>query len=226
MYDESALVTVTHPPSGHQHSQVDDAAERIGRDPALLRFLPRIIPVVAGTRIEAERKYNDFVDHHDEGSAAFVLKQWAGIDVDALPETGEIDLDDLTVEGLTSQHTADYLRRLSRSGRRFDKRELLRAYAFGGEGNVQVGTGAEIADQLEQFRDATGVDGFNVAYMLRKHSLDDFVEHVVPELRNRGLLDDTEAGPTSLRQSITGSGPQLSPDHPGRRSYPPHAAAE
>ncbi|QSE77756.1 FAD-dependent oxidoreductase [Rhodococcus koreensis] len=25
MYDESALVTVTHPPSGHPHSQVDDA---------------------------------------------------------------------------------------------------------------------------------------------------------------------------------------------------------
>ncbi|MFD6517684.1 NtaA/DmoA family FMN-dependent monooxygenase [Rhodococcus sp. NPDC060176] len=207
-------------------SDIRARAERIGRDPALLRFLPRIIPVVAGTRTEAERKYNDFVDHHDEGSAAFVLKQWAGIDVDALPETGEINLDDLTVEGLTSQHTADYLRRLSRSERRFDKRDLLRAYAFGGEGNVQVGTGAEIADQLEQFRDETGVDGFNVAYMLRRHSLDDFVEHVVPELRNRGLIEDAKAGPKSLRQSITGHGPQLSPDHPGRRGRSPRTVAE
>ncbi|WP_415395436.1 hypothetical protein ACMTN4_14605 [Rhodococcus globerulus] len=151
-----------------------------------------------------------------------MLKQWAGIDVDALPNTGEINLDDLPVKGQTSQHTADYLRRLSRSGRRFTKRDLLRAYAFGGEGNVQLGTGAEIADQLERFRDETGVDGFNVAYMLRQHSLDDFVQYVVPELRARGLLvipatDHSIA--RTLREKLTGTGPQLPIDHPGRRAH-------
>ncbi|TSD40464.1 NtaA/DmoA family FMN-dependent monooxygenase [Rhodococcus sp. KBS0724] len=203
-------------------SDIRNRAEKHGRDPQSLRFLPRIIPVVGPTRADAERKYEDFVDHHDEGSAAFVLKQWAGIDVDALPNTGEINLDDLPVEGQTSQHTADYLRRLSRSGRRFTKRDLLRAYAFGGEGNVQVGTGSEIVDQLERFRDETGVDGFNVAYMLRQHSLNDFVQYVVPELRARGLLETPDAdhsSPSTLREKLTGTGPQLPVDHPGRRAH-------
>lgn len=203
-------------------SDIRNRAEKHGRDPQSLRFLPRIIPVVGRTRADAEQKYEDFVDHHDEGSSAFVLKQWAGIDVDSLPDTGEINLDDLPVEGQTSQHTADYLRRLSRSGRRFSKRDLLRAYAFGGEGNVQIGTGTEIVDQLEQFRDATGVDGFNVAYMLRRHSLDDFVQYVVPELRTRGLLEPAatdRSDPTTLRERLTGEGPQLPLSHPGRRAH-------
>ena len=194
-------------------SDVRARAERWGRDPQSLQFLPRIIPVTGATRAEAERKYEDFVDHHDEDSAAFVLKQWAGLNVDALPERGPIDLDEIQVDGLTSQHTADYLRRLSRAGTRFTKKDLLRAYAFGGEGNVQVGTGVEIADRLEEYREQTGVDGFNMAYMVRGHSVNDFVEHVVPVLRQRGLLADVGPGQT-LRERLTGREPHLPGDHP------------
>jgi FMN-dependent oxidoreductase (nitrilotriacetate monooxygenase family) len=210
------LNTVSKEETAFLVADVRARAAALGRNPRSLAFLPRIIPVVAPTREAAVKKYEDFVDHHDEGSAAFVLKQWAGLDVDALPDEGELNLDDIRVEGLTSQHTADYLRRLSREGTRFTKADLLRAYAFGGEGNVQVGTGSDIADQLEEYREETDVDGFNMAYMLRRHSLNDFVDEVVPELRRRGLLAPVPAAST-LRERLFAGGRTLPADHPGAR---------
>ncbi len=55
-------------------------------------------------------------------------------------------------------------------------------------GRIVVGTPEQIADDLERWFRAGGADGFSVASDLLPSGFADFVDHVVPELRRRGLF--------------------------------------
>jgi len=67
-------------------------------------------------------------------------------------------------------------------------RQLLGRLAAGGGHCTMVGTPEQIADRMEQWLRAGGADGFNLMPPSLPHSLDDFVEHVVPVLQARGLF--------------------------------------
>lgn len=197
---------------------VEDVRRRataLGRDGARIKFLPRVIPVVGSTEAEARARYEDYADHHDEESTVIILRQWAGIDVSGRDPEEPLDLSGLVIEGSNSQHTGDYLkRRQAELGRPFTVRDLIRMYAFGGEGNVTVGTPEQIVDRLEQYVEEAGVDGFNIAYMVRDGSVREFAEQVVPELRRRGRLPD-EPREGTFREQLFGAGARLPADHPG-----------
>ncbi len=64
-----------------------------------------------------------------------------------------------------------------------------------------VGTPATIADQMEQWLDERGCDGFNVMFPFLPAGLDDFVGKVVPELQRRGLFRTEYEGAT-LREHL------------------------
>jgi long-chain alkane monooxygenase len=51
-----------------------------------------------------------------------------------------------------------------------------------------VGSPEEVADELIDWVEATGVDGFNLAYAVTPETFADFVDLVVPELQRRGRL--------------------------------------
>jgi long-chain alkane monooxygenase len=97
------------------------------------------------------------------------------------------------------------------------QRLTLRDYAgglggFGGE--LFVGSGRSVADDLERYADHTGVDGFNIAYHITPGSFADVAEYLIPELRRRGRA--REAGHSgTLRQQIFGGSALLPDDHPG-----------
>jgi FMN-dependent oxidoreductase (nitrilotriacetate monooxygenase family) len=185
-----------------------------GRDGDAIRFLPRILPVVGSTEAEANAKLEDFVDHSDPRTAIVVLQQWAGLDLRGRDPAEPLDLAELQVKGIRSEHAADYLRRRSRAGDRFTVGDLLRLYAFtGGAGNVVAGTPEQIADAMERYVDEADVDGFNIAYMVRNHSVHEFAEHVIPELRRRNRLLDPSRGGT-LRERIFGRDPHIDARHP------------
>ncbi|GHC96267.1 hypothetical protein GCM10010313_02310 [Streptomyces violarus] len=59
------------------------------------------------------------------------------------------------------------------------------------------------------------VDGFNLAYAVTPGTFADFVDLVVPELRERGRLPDGPTG-TTLRERLhgPGGGPRVRADHP------------
>lgn len=76
-----------------------------------------------------------------------------------------------------------------------------------------VGSPEEIVDRLEEWVEA-GVDGINIINSLLPGSYTDFIEHVLPILRERGLAQSDYA-PGSLRQKITGN-PHLTESHYGR----------
>ncbi|KXU35189.1 monooxygenase [Cephaloticoccus capnophilus] len=74
-------------------------------------------------------------------------------------------------------------------------RQLLGRLAAGGGHCTMVGTPEQIADRMEQWLREGGADGFNLMPPSLPHSLDDFIDQVVPVLQARGLFRrDYEAG--------------------------------
>ncbi|MBO0767260.1 MAG: LLM class flavin-dependent oxidoreductase [Solirubrobacterales bacterium] len=80
-----------------------------------------------------------------------------------------------------------------------------------------TGTPEQIADEIELWHEA-GVDGFNVMYAITPGSFEDFIDHVLPVLRDRGLAQ-REYGPGStLRERLfPGNGPRLPDRHPATK---------
>jgi dimethyl-sulfide monooxygenase len=86
-------------------------------------------------------------------------------------------------------------------------------------GPVIVGSAQTVADQLEQWVDEGGVDGFNFAYAITPGTFEDLVDLVVPELQRRGRAR-TEYDGTTLRENLYGPGRVLAEDtHPARRYH-------
>ena len=89
-----------------------------------------------------------------------------------------------------------------------------------------VGTPEQIADRLEAWQDA-GIDGVNVAYQTTPGSFVDFIDHVMPVLRERGLAQRDYA-PGTLRERLFPGRPAfLAGNHPAARfRHPQRQAAE
>jgi alkanesulfonate monooxygenase SsuD/methylene tetrahydromethanopterin reductase-like flavin-dependent oxidoreductase (luciferase family) len=66
------------------------------------------------------------------------------------------------------------------------------------------GTATQVADKLQEWFEAGGADGFNVMPPYLPGALDDFVEHVVPELQRRGVFR-TEYEGSTLRENLGAS---------------------
>jgi long-chain alkane monooxygenase len=98
-------------------------------------------------------------------------------------------------------------------------REILADLRGKGTRGFQVtGSPTEVADQLEELRETTGLDGFLLEPLFAATDLHDFVELVVPELRRRGLLPDAPRSGTFRAQLGAGGAgrpDRLAPTHPG-----------
>jgi alkanesulfonate monooxygenase SsuD/methylene tetrahydromethanopterin reductase-like flavin-dependent oxidoreductase (luciferase family) len=80
-----------------------------------------------------------------------------------------------------------------------------------------VGDPEQVADEIERWLDEVGIDGIN---LLQYHSYDtarDFIELVVPVLRDRGRLRREYPRDETLRDRIFGEGDRLPDRHPGTR---------
>jgi long-chain alkane monooxygenase len=80
-----------------------------------------------------------------------------------------------------------------------------------------VGTPEQAADAIESWLDDLDIDGIN---LLQYHTYDtarDFIELVVPVLRERGRLRPAYDEGESLRERIFGRGDRLPENHPGTR---------
>ena len=73
-----------------------------------------------------------------------------------------------------------------------------------------------VADLLEQWREETDVDGFNLTYAVMPESYEDIIDLLIPELHRRRVYKK-EYQPGSLREKLFGQGPYLPATHPGRR---------
>ena len=95
-------------------------------------------------------------------------------------------------------------------------REAAEFVGLGGRGPVLVGSASEVADQLENWLDQTGIDGFNLTYAVQPDDLTHVVDLLVPELQRRGRYPSRYTEGT-LRHKLFGQGDQLPAQHVGRQ---------
>ncbi|MGI5241698.1 LLM class flavin-dependent oxidoreductase [Dactylosporangium sp. CA-139066] len=82
---------------------------------------------------------------------------------------------------------------------------------------LAVGNPEQVADEIERWLDEVGIDGIN---LLQYHSYDtarDFIDLVVPVLRERGRLRKEYDERETLRERIFGAGDRLPQRHYGAR---------
>jgi FMN-dependent oxidoreductase (nitrilotriacetate monooxygenase family) len=182
-------------------------AETHGRDPEHLRFITQVTVVVDATDELAQAKADDLKRFHDPVAAVALLSalsgvDWSGHDLDQPIEQFDTDASRSILSGIDDPQ-----------GRR---NVTLRDYIDGlsGFGTAAfVGSASTVADELEAYAAATGVDGFNFVYLTTPGTFDDIAEHLIPELRRRGRARSPQPGQT-VRDAIFGDGPRLPRDHP------------
>lgn len=174
-----------------------------GRSPGDLEFFQGLSFVIGSTESEARRREAELDEYVDD--EAMIAHAAGGIGIDL----GSYDLDTPIgqVQGQGSQSTLAWLREAI-TDREPTVRDL--AHMRTRSGRV-VGTPESIADRLEQWRDA-GVDGINVINSTIPGSYLEFIEHLMPVLRQRGLAQ-REYGRGTVRAKLTGRD-RLPASHP------------
>ena len=178
-----------------------------GRDPDHVKVLPGLLPVVGGTIEEAQRKYRQMLSYLDPILGLERLSRFfgdlSGYDLDGpLPELR-------TDVSLVSRASLNL--RLARE-QNWSIRRLYEETIISHGHHVVIGTPQTIADEMEHWISHGAADGFNIVPAVLPQSLDEFVDHVVPELQCRGLFR-TEYESNTLRGNL--GLPDVPPAHSG-----------
>jgi long-chain alkane monooxygenase len=200
-------------PSGAE-AHINDVRARAvatGRAPDDVRFSQAITFVLGSTEREARRLASEYDEwRSDEADAAlmssFVAADLKGIDRD-LPvgELGEVE----GIQGVVKALAEGASDRSQTFG------ELLKTFTV----TRVVGTPEQAADQVERWAEA-GVDGFNVQGVISPGTWEDFIQHVCPVLRKRGLMRHEYASRTLRERLFPGRGARLGTSHPARQERP------
>jgi alkanesulfonate monooxygenase len=184
-------------------------AAAAGRDPSDLVIFT-MMTIIADTTPKAARdKYQDYLGYVSEEGALALMSGWTGLDFGAMDPDSIVRFDDRAnaqASALEAFTTAD-------PGRTWTVREIAKHAAIGGRSPVVIGSGAEVAQQLQEWVEETGVDGFNCAYAVTPGSFADIADLVVPELQERGAFKRDYA-PGTFREKLFGRGPRLPGNHP------------
>ena len=180
------------------YADVKGRLARYGRQPDTLKIMPGVMAVVGDSEAHAREKYEELQQlvHPDIGLRYLArlfeddrllthdpdrpLPGW--LEVDGRKSRPALLLGMARAEGLTARQ--------------------LHLRVTGARGHWTIfGDAGQIADQLESWFDGYGADGFNVMPPHLPDHLDDFIAHVLPELRRRGRFREDYEG-TTLRDHL------------------------
>lgn len=207
------LVFASDPRPDVLRANIDDVRRRAvghGRRADAIRFLTSVEIVVDSTDSAAQAKARRLADYHDVEGGLVLLSALSGVDWSRYGV-------DRPIEQFDTEASRSILAAVTDQGRRHSL--TLRDYVggLGGFGGALfVGGPKTVADQLEEYAERAGVDGFNIAYHTTPGSFVDVAEYLIPELRRRGRAHPADHRAPTLRQHLfeTPSG-RLPHDHPG-----------
>ena len=191
-------------------SRIRDALEAAGRDRYAARIYALATIVTDATDDAAQRKHEEYLSYASVEGGLVFMSGWMGIDLSTY------DLDDPIgqVESNAIQSAVAAFQEFDDDGREWTVRDIGRWAGIGGMGPVFVGSGETVADELQEWVEATDLDGFNLAYAITPGSFEDIVTHVVPVLTERGVYaSEYEAG--TLRNKLLGAGDRVPDNHRG-----------
>jgi FMN-dependent oxidoreductase (nitrilotriacetate monooxygenase family) len=183
----------------HYKDQKDRIAE-LGRDPETVKMCPMAYTVVGESKAHAEEREQLFLNELVDPKASLTLlselmnHDFSGMALDD-PITDELIESVSGIRGLVKnlrQHIGgDTITLADLAGHRAT---LLQGPRF-------VGTGPEVADQMEEWFVGDACDGFVIAATHVPGAYEDVVRLVVPELQRRGVFRQEYAGAT-LREHL------------------------
>ncbi|KUI00232.1 monooxygenase [Mycolicibacterium acapulense] len=191
-----------------QVATVRSLARKRGRSADDILFLQGLMFVVGSTDEEANRKWMELEEWRSTEAQTAYFASLSGMDLGQYdPATPLVDLID-EMPGIRGAFLS-----------------LINAWPEGGTPTINdflstmslpqmvVGSPETIATRLLEFQ-AAGSDGIQIMNMLMPESYDEFFDHVVPVLQDKGLMQ-TEYRPGTLREKIFGTDdPHVSPRHP------------
>jgi FMN-dependent oxidoreductase (nitrilotriacetate monooxygenase family) len=182
----------------HYKDQRDRVAAH-GREPDSVKILPMVYTVVGESPAHAEEREQLFLNELVDPLASLtLLSELMNYDFSDMalddPITDELIESVSGIRGLVQNlrtHIGDAITLRDLAGHRAT---LLQGPRF-------VGTGSQVADQMEQWMEAEACDGFVIAATHCPGAYEDVVRLVVPELQRRGLFRDRYTGQT-LRDTL------------------------
>ncbi len=178
------------------YADVKKRMEKAGRAPDHMKILPACFVVVGDTLDEARAKRARLDSLVNYANAIASLSIALGHDASKFDPDGPLpEIPESNASKSGRQRAIDLAAR-----EKLTVREL--AQRLGGySGLAMVGTSETIADEMQEWLETNGSDGFTVMFPYLPGGLDDFVDRVVPELQRRGIFRRDYEGKT-LRENL------------------------
>ena len=182
-------------------SDVRRRARAAGRAGDGLVIMPGLVTYVGSTEAEARRKKADLdallpVEESLAQLSMFTGQDCSGWELDApVPELPPLS------EFTGPQGRYETILRIVRKDSP-TVGELLGTLAAGGGHCTMIGTPESIADEIERWYRLGAADGFNLMPPGYPDGLEEFVDHVIPALQERGLFRRDYGGAGTLRELL------------------------
>ncbi|RWA79576.1 MAG: LLM class flavin-dependent oxidoreductase [Mesorhizobium sp.] len=177
-----------------------EKARALGREDDRLLVMPGIVPIVGTTKQEASEKLRKLQsDTHID-----VLIAQAQLSLGSVIDLRSVNLDALVPDKLPPTNFIQSRQKLLvelAARQNFTWRQLIRLVSDSRGHLLVVGTPDEVANTMIDIFDQGAADGFNVLPATAPSGLKDFVEFVIPELRQQGKFRSKYSGQT-LRENL------------------------
>jgi long-chain alkane monooxygenase len=184
-------------------------AEELGRDSSQIRAVVGMNLVVAPTRIAVQEKLDSYQAHYSSEAQLAAYAGWGGVDFSRYA-----DDEPLVKQATNATHTKETSAAAPVLTAGDVRRRFSAVTAFADE--RWIGTPGEVADNVADFVEQSGVDGFLLHQYVSPGSLDDFATLLAPELRSRGLFGGRPADGTLRSRLRDDRADRLPADHPAR----------
>ncbi|CAG68878.1 MULTISPECIES: LLM class flavin-dependent oxidoreductase [Acinetobacter] len=184
--------------------KIREQAAQQGRNPSDIKIFVGITVVTAETTQRAQQKLEEYRHYASPEAGLAHYASSVGIDLSKFA-------DDEIIPYQKSNSIASVNEKFR--AQQISKNDLKNQHVLGGRYPLIVGSGHDVAEQLIQLIDSTGIDGFNLTRTVAPESHHDFIRFVIPELQQRGRFK-TAYKTGSFRQKISGYGDLLPLTHP------------
>ena len=175
-----------------------------GRDTNSVKIFVGITVVTAETDALAQEKLAEYIRYASPEAGLAHYSSSVGIDLSKFA-------DDEAIPYQKTNSIASVNQKFKEQS--ITRNDLKAQHVLGGRYPLIVGSGDTVAEQLIQWIDETGIDGFNLTRTVAPESHQDFIRYVIPELQQRGRYK-TSYSAGSLRHKLFQQGDHLAAQHP------------
>lgn len=202
---EAMFIGADHPDKVKaQVGKIRQLAQAQGRDPDSIKLFVGISVVTAETDQLAQEKLAEYIRYANPEAGLAHFSSSIGLDLSQFS-------DDEAIPYKQSNSIASVNDKFKQQ--QITPNDLKAQHQLGGRYPIFVGSGARVAEQLIEFLDETGIDGFNLTRTVAPESHQDFIRWVIPELQQRGRYK-TAYTSGSLRHKLFQQGHHLPTEHP------------